>query len=57
MQEGVAMFQMDSISVPVLGMIENMSYFSPQELPNNKYYIFISKEPSFSRKIRIAFIG
>ena len=34
------MFQMDSIAVPVLGMVENMSYFTPEELPDNKYYIF-----------------
>jgi ATP-binding protein involved in chromosome partitioning len=39
-RKGVAMFQMDSINVPVLGLVENMSYFSPEELPNNKYYIF-----------------
>jgi ATP-binding protein involved in chromosome partitioning len=31
---------MDSIAVPVLGMVENMSYFTPEELPDNKYYIF-----------------
>ena len=39
-KKGVAMFQQDSIKVPVLGIIENMSYFTPEELPNNKYYIF-----------------
>ncbi len=39
-KKGVSMFQLDSINVPVLGLIENMSYFSPPELPNNKYYIF-----------------
>ncbi|MDA9898176.1 Mrp/NBP35 family ATP-binding protein [Flavobacteriales bacterium] len=39
-RKGVAMFQMDSINVPVLGIVENMSYFTPKELPNNKYYIF-----------------
>jgi len=39
-KKGVAMFQMESINVPVLGIVENMSYFSPQELPENKYYIF-----------------
>ena len=39
-RKGVAMFQMDSINVPVLGLVENMSYFTPEELPNNKYYIF-----------------
>ena len=39
-RKGVGMFQMDSIQVPVLGLVENMAYFTPEELPNNKYYIF-----------------
>jgi ATP-binding protein involved in chromosome partitioning len=39
-KKGVAMFQQDSINVPVLGIIENMAYFTPAELPENKYYIF-----------------
>jgi ATP-binding protein involved in chromosome partitioning len=39
-KKGVAMFQQESIDVPVLGIIENMSYFTPAELPDNKYYIF-----------------
>jgi len=39
-KKGVAMFQQDSIKVPVLGIIENMAYFTPAELPENKYYIF-----------------
>lgn len=39
-KKGVNMFMMDSINVPVLGIVENMSYFTPSELPNNKYYIF-----------------
>lgn len=39
-KKGVAMFQQESISVPVLGIIENMAYFTPNELPNYKYYIF-----------------
>ena len=39
-RKGVNMFQMDSIDVPVIGIVENMSYFTPEELPNNKYYIF-----------------
>ncbi len=37
---GVSMFKQDNINVPVLGIVENMSYFTPAELPNNKYYIF-----------------
>ncbi|MDX1272052.1 Mrp/NBP35 family ATP-binding protein [Bizionia paragorgiae] len=39
-KKGVAMFQQESINVPVLGIIENMAYFTPAELPENKYYIF-----------------
>jgi len=39
-KKGVAMFQQENINVPVLGIVENMSYFTPAELPNNKYYIF-----------------
>jgi len=39
-KKGVAMFQQKNINVPVLGIIENMAYFTPEELPNNKYYIF-----------------
>lgn len=39
-RKGVAMFRQENIDVPVLGIIENMSYFTPVELPENKYYIF-----------------
>ena len=39
-KKGVSMFQQSDINVPVLGIIENMSYFTPDELPDNKYYIF-----------------
>ncbi len=39
-RKGVAMFQQDAINVPVLGIVENMAYFTPAELPDNKYYIF-----------------
>lgn len=39
-QKGVKMFQMEKINVPVLGIVENMAYFTPAELPDNKYYIF-----------------
>lgn len=39
-KKGVAMFQQENINVPVLGIIENMAYFTPEELPDNKYYIF-----------------
>ena len=39
-RKGVAMFKQESINVPVLGIVENMAYFTPAELPDNKYYIF-----------------
>ena len=39
-RKGVSMFQQDSINVPVLGIIENMAYFTPEELPEQKYFIF-----------------
>ncbi|WP_199137849.1 Mrp/NBP35 family ATP-binding protein [Pedobacter sp. ASV12] len=39
-RKGLAMFRMPGINIPVLGVIENMSYFTPAELPENKYYIF-----------------
>lgn len=39
-RRGVKMFQMEQIDIPVLGLIENMSWFTPEELPDHKYYIF-----------------
>ena len=39
-KKGVAMFKQDLINIPVLGIIENMSYFIPEEFPENKYYLF-----------------
>ena len=39
-RKGIAMFQQESIQIPVLGIIENMAYFIPDELPESKYYIF-----------------
>ncbi len=39
-KKGIAMFQIESINIPVLGLVENMAYFTPEELPENKYYIF-----------------
>jgi ATP-binding protein involved in chromosome partitioning len=38
--KGISMFLGDKINVPVLGLVENMSWFTPEELPDNKYYIF-----------------
>jgi len=57
-KKGVAMFQQESINVPVLGIIENMSYFTPEELPNNKYYIF-GKEgaKNLAKDLNVPFLG
>lgn len=38
--KGISMFQGDQVNVPVLGLVENMAWFTPAELPENKYYIF-----------------
>lgn len=57
-RKGVAMFQQDSINVPVLGIIENMAYFTPEELPDNKYYIF-GKEgaKNLAQDLKVPFLG
>ncbi|MDX1936680.1 MAG: Mrp/NBP35 family ATP-binding protein [Flavihumibacter sp.] len=39
-KKGIAMFGQTQLKVPIIGLVENMSYFTPAELPNNKYYIF-----------------
>lgn len=39
-RKGISMFTGDKVNVPVLGLIENMAWFTPAELPNNRYYIF-----------------
>ena len=57
-KKGVAMFLSEAIQVPVLGIIENMAYFTPEELPNNKYYIF-GKEgaKNLAEDLQIPFLG
>jgi len=57
-KKGVAMFQQESINVPVLGIVENMAYFTPEELPDNKYYIF-GKEgaKNLSNDLNVPFLG
>ena len=57
-RKGVAMFQQDSINVPVLGIVENMAYFTPAELPDNKYYIF-GKEGAkhLAEDLNVPFLG
>jgi len=39
-QKGISMFKQPQINVPILGLVENMAWFTPEELPDNKYFIF-----------------
>ena len=57
-KKGVSMFLSEAINVPVLGIIENMAYFTPEELPNNKYYIF-GKEgaKNLAQDLEVPFLG
>jgi len=57
-RKGVSMFKKENINVPVLGIIENMSFFVPNELPENKYYIF-GKEgaKNLATDLEIPFLG
>ncbi|WP_348812871.1 Mrp/NBP35 family ATP-binding protein [Flavobacterium maritimum] len=57
-KKGVSMFLSEAINVPVLGIIENMAYFTPEELPENKYYIF-GKEGArnLSEDLGVPFLG
>lgn len=56
--KGIRMFTGKQINVPVLGLIENMAWFTPEELPNNKYYIF-GKDgcKTLAQNENIAFLG
>ncbi|MEN9928644.1 MAG: hypothetical protein RLZZ231_565 [Bacteroidota bacterium] len=57
-KKGVAMFLSDAINVPVLGIIENMAYFTPEELPNNKYYIFGQEgAKNLAEDLKVPFLG
>jgi ATP-binding protein involved in chromosome partitioning len=56
--KGLSMFKQPQINVPVLGVIENMAYFTPEELPNNQYFIF-GKDggKNLSEKYKVPFLG
>ncbi len=57
-QKAATMFRQEKLYIPVLGLIENMSYFTPAELPDNKYYIFgKSQSESFAKKLHMPFLG
>ena len=57
-RKGVSMFKQENINVPVLGIIENMAYFSPGEFPDKKYYLF-GKEgaKNLSSDLSVPFLG
>ncbi len=56
--KGISMFTSDNIKVPVLGLVENMAWYTPAELPNNKYYIF-GKEgcKKLAERMRLPLLG
>ena len=57
-KKGLSMFRMPGINIPILGVIENMSYFTPQELPENKYYIFGKNGGNeLAEKFGVPFLG
>ena len=57
-RKGVAMFQQQNIDVPVLGIVENMAYFTPEELPDRKYYIFGREgAKNLAEDLEIPFLG
>ena len=57
-RKAVNMFTQDSINVPIIGLIENMSYFTPAELPDNKYFIFGKEGGSrLAEEADIPFLG
>jgi len=57
-KKGIGLFQQENINVPVLGIIENMSYFTPAELPDHKYYIFGERGAEYLAKDKdIPFLG
>lgn len=56
--KGLSMFRQPQINVPILGIVENMAYFTPAELPNNKYFIF-GKDggKNLAEKFGVALLG
>jgi ATP-binding protein involved in chromosome partitioning len=57
-KKGIGMFMMPAINVPILGVVENMAYFTPAELPENKYYIFgQGGGKKLAAQLDVAFLG
>lgn len=57
-RKGIAMFGQAQINVPIIGLVENMAYFTPAELPNNKYYLFGKEGGKFlADEYDLSFLG
>lgn len=57
-RRGVNMFKMEGLKIPVLGIVENMAWFTPSELPNNKYYIFgRDGAKNLAKGLNVPFLG
>lgn len=57
-RKGVGLFQLPSVNVPVLGIIENMAWFTPAELPQNRYYIFgRGGARALAEELKVPFLG
>jgi ATP-binding protein involved in chromosome partitioning len=57
-RKGINMFRLESVQVPVFGLVENMSYFTPAELPDHKYYIFGMKgAEELAQQMDVDFLG
>ena len=57
-RKGASMFRMPAINIPLVGMIENMAWFTPEELPDNKYYLF-GKDGAkhLAEELEVPFLG
>ncbi|MCF8296396.1 MAG: Mrp/NBP35 family ATP-binding protein [Saprospiraceae bacterium] len=57
-RKGISMFKQKEVNVPVLGLVENMAYFTPAELPDNKYYIFGKEGCSrLAKEMKVPLLG
>jgi ATP-binding protein involved in chromosome partitioning len=57
-RKGVAMFQLQAINIPIIGLVENMSWFTPAELPDNKYYLFgRDGAKNLAEDLQVPFLG
>lgn len=57
-RKGVGMFRLPAINIPIIGLVENMAWFTPEELPDNKYYLF-GKDgaKNLAEELEIPFLG